>query len=57
MSLEYAERIELPGTSAFRAGVLLDNDWLAQYIIPAVVLDNEALVWLTERCEGGSIHE
>ncbi|MFD1775440.1 hypothetical protein [Paenibacillus rhizophilus] len=57
MSLEYVERIELQGTFTFRAGVLLDNDWLAQYIIPAFVLDNETLDWLTERCIGGSTHE
>ncbi|MBP2110499.1 hypothetical protein J2Z70_000638 [Paenibacillus silagei] len=29
MSVEYVERINLKGPIAFRAGVLLDNDWLA----------------------------
>lgn len=57
MSLEYVERVDIPGAIAFRAGVLLDNDWLAQYIIPAVGLDKETLDWLNERCVGGSTHE
>ncbi|MBT2289474.1 hypothetical protein J7E73_10090 [Paenibacillus albidus] len=57
MSLEYVERIDLQGPIAFRAGVLLDNEWIAQYIIPAVVLDEYSLNWLTERCEGGPNRE
>lgn len=57
MSLEYVERFDFSGAIAFRAGVLLDNDWLAQYIIPAAVLDEHSLNWLTERCEGGPVHE
>ncbi|MBT2289507.1 hypothetical protein J7E73_10255 [Paenibacillus albidus] len=57
MSVEYVERIDFQDSTVFRAGVLLDNDWLAQYIIPVAVLDNEALNWLIERCEGGSNHE
>ncbi|OMF96822.1 hypothetical protein [Paenibacillus sp. FSL R7-0337] len=57
MSLEYVEHFDFSGAIAFRAGVLLDNDWLAQYIIPAVVLDEHSLNWLTERCEGGPVHE
>ena len=57
ISLEYVERIDLQGSIAFRAGVLLDNDWLAQYIIPAIILDEESLNWLTERCKGGPGHD
>ncbi|WP_042198120.1 hypothetical protein [Paenibacillus camerounensis] len=57
MSLEYVERFDLPGAIAFRAGVLLDNNWLAQYIIPAIGLDNETMSWLAERCEEAPNHE
>ncbi|NUU63055.1 hypothetical protein [Paenibacillus agri] len=57
MSVEYVERFDFSGAITFRAGVLLDNDWLAQYIIPAAVLDEHSLNWLTERCEGGPVHE
>ncbi|MNN79431.1 hypothetical protein D3C81_1960770 [compost metagenome] len=49
MALEYAETIEIPETLAFRVGILLGNDWLAQYIVPASIMDSETLYWLTEQ--------
>lgn len=54
LGLEYAETIDISDTLAFRVGVLLDNDWLAQYIVPASILDSETLGWLTEQTEGGT---
>lgn len=56
--LEYVEAIELPkGAAAFRVGVLLDHDWLAQYIVPASALDPDTLEWLMNQAEGASRHE
>ena len=46
LGLEFVENIEVPNVLAFRAGVLLDNDWLAQYVIPASILDDHTLTWL-----------
>ncbi|WP_019914339.1 hypothetical protein [Paenibacillus sp. HW567] len=57
MSLEYVERFDFSGAIAFRAGVLLDNDWLAHYVIPMAVLDEKSQDWLTKLCEGGPVHE
>lgn len=50
---EYIEQLDLEGITAFRIGALLDNDWLAQYLIPADGMDAETMRWLEERIETG----
>ncbi|MEK4045692.1 hypothetical protein NSU18_18745 [Paenibacillus sp. FSL H8-0048] len=57
MGLEYAETIGITETLAFRVGILLDNDWLAQYIVPASIMDSETLDWLTEQAGRTPEHE
>ncbi|QWU16241.1 hypothetical protein SAMN04487895_11483 [Paenibacillus sophorae] len=53
LGMEFVENIGTPDVPAFRAGVLLDNDWLAQYVIPASTLDDDTLTWLGEITSGG----
>lgn len=50
---EYVERLDLEGFAAFRIGVLLDNDWLAQYLIPGDGFDAETMKWLNEHAATG----
>ena len=52
---EYVERLELKETTAYRVGVMLDNDWFAQYLIQADVIDAETERWLDEHAERGGL--
>lgn len=50
---EYIERLDLEGVTAFRVGVLLDNDRFVQYLIPGDGLDAETARWLDENAVAG----
>lgn len=50
---EYVERLDLEGVVVFRAGVLLDNDWFVQYLIPTDGIDSETAKWLDEHATTG----
>jgi hypothetical protein len=48
---EYVEKLDLePAT--FRIGILLDNDWIAQYIVQAHNLDHETMLWIIGQTGG-----
>lgn len=53
LGYEYIERLDLEGVAAFRIGVLLDNEWFAQYLIPAEGIDADTVRWLEDRIETG----
>lgn len=46
LGCEYIEKLHLEGITVFRIGVLLDNEWVAQYLITADGLNHEAKQWL-----------
>ncbi|MEF3309591.1 hypothetical protein PV433_11880 [Paenibacillus sp. GYB004] len=50
---EYIERLDLEGVTVFRAGVLLDNEWFVQYLIPEEAIDAEIARWLDEHASAG----
>lgn len=49
LGYEYIERHKLDDATIFRVGVMLDNDWFAQYLISADVIDADTYLWLDER--------
>ncbi|MNV90108.1 hypothetical protein D3C71_1844580 [compost metagenome] len=46
LGCEYIEKLHLEGITAFRIGVLLDNEWIAQYLVAADGLTDETMQWL-----------
>lgn len=46
LGCEYIEKLHLAGRTAFRIGVLLDNEWVAQYLVAADGLNDEVRQWL-----------
>ncbi|GAB7057302.1 MULTISPECIES: hypothetical protein [Paenibacillus] len=53
--IEYVEKIELPELLIYRICIMLDNDWLAHYIVPAGILDEPTERWLIEKIRFGGI--
>lgn len=46
LGCEYIEKLHVEGIAAFRIGVLLDNEWVAQYLVAANGLNDETRQWL-----------
>ncbi|WP_339279107.1 hypothetical protein NYE40_23955 [Paenibacillus sp. FSL W8-1187] len=46
---EYVELVDMPGFHFYRVGILLDNNWIAQYLIPVNSQDQDTEAWLREQ--------
>lgn len=49
LGCEYIEKLHLEGVVAFRIGVFLDNEWVAQYLVAVDGLNDETRRWLEHR--------
>lgn len=46
---EYVELVDMPGFKFYRVGILLDNGWMAQYLVPFNSQDQDTEAWLREQ--------
>ncbi|WP_314000510.1 hypothetical protein [uncultured Paenibacillus sp.] len=53
---EYVELVDISSFRLYRVGILLDNDWIAQYLVPVHSQDQVTEAWLREQ-SGGAVKE